>query len=122
MEHARRRCGRSCLGPGFESPRLHEKVVLRDSAPFERAAPFRFPIGVALAFFVRKGAPRTYDFHTGSAEKMPAQAARIYVTDLLSRLRLCPQPISERTLHDWCLERQRALGKPARRGRPRTRK
>ena len=45
MEHARRRCGRSCLGPGFESPRLHEKVVLRDSAPFERAAPFRLYIG-----------------------------------------------------------------------------
>ena len=27
MEHARRRCGRSCLGPGFESPRLHPGSV-----------------------------------------------------------------------------------------------
>jgi hypothetical protein len=45
MEHARRRCGRSCLGPGFESPRLHEKAVIRDSAPFERVAPFASPIG-----------------------------------------------------------------------------
>ena len=26
MEHARRRCGRSCLGPGFESPRLHQSL------------------------------------------------------------------------------------------------
>jgi len=45
VEHARRRCGRSCLGPGFESPRLHEKVVLRDSAPFDRTAPFRLCMG-----------------------------------------------------------------------------
>src|SRR5687767_12973934 len=30
MEYARRRCGRSCLGPGFESPRLHSVT------PYER--------------------------------------------------------------------------------------
>ena len=34
MEHARRRCGRSLLGPGFESPRLHlELFPYRSPAP-----------------------------------------------------------------------------------------
>ena len=40
MEHARRRCGRSCLGPGFESPRLHEKRA-DESQPFFSLVPPR---------------------------------------------------------------------------------
>lgn len=79
-------------------------------------------LAVDLVSTVREEAPWTFDFDSGLAGMMPAQKARVYAAGLLARLQLCQQPISERTLHDWCLERQRALGKPAKRGRPRTRK
>jgi hypothetical protein len=45
MEHARRRCGRSCLGPGFESPRLHFHSYFRLSHGTSIEVPFGIPSG-----------------------------------------------------------------------------
>jgi len=77
-------------------------------------------LAVGLAFSVRETAPWKFDADSGQEfAQMPAQSARTYAIALLARLRLSPREISERTLRDWCLERQRALGIPAKRGRPR---
>jgi len=45
MEYARRRCGRSCLGPGFESPRLHSVPLSRKLTASQSRRRFAFPIG-----------------------------------------------------------------------------
>ena len=71
-------------------------------------------LAVSLVFSVRESAPWKFDFDSGQEiAPMPVQAARTYVTALLARVKLCPTPLSERTLHDWCLEHQRAIGKSA---------
>src|SRR5687768_3678363 len=51
MEYARRRCGRSCLGPGFESPRLHFSEVHQSLAESNRAPLFSFSEGKRVHHF-----------------------------------------------------------------------
>lgn len=48
MEHARRRCGRSCLGPGFESPRLHFLALSYELTASNRAPFFVFREGKSV--------------------------------------------------------------------------
>jgi hypothetical protein len=88
--------------------KVGDRLYNRSSPPYPE---WLKNLAVDLALSLREAAP----YYSA----ISAASARTYVTEMLFRLGLCPEFLSELTLRKWCQERQRAVGKPAPPWRPR---